>query len=133
MAMDVNKYKNKLRGNSPRFNLVPFIDVVFTILIFLMVTSSFQAAADQTQSTSGKPQVTQSSGTSQYYLIPVAGLHKVTVNGQDMSSYIRNGSIAVHTRVIDEGELIIRPKNGEIIITTPSGFPVDKAVTTPNQ
>jgi biopolymer transport protein ExbD len=98
-----------------------------------MVTSSFGAAADQTQSTSGKPQVTQSSGTSEYYLVPVAGLKKVTVNGQDMSSYIRNGAIAVHTKVIDEGEIIIRSKAGEIIITTPQGFPVNKAVTVPSQ
>lgn len=128
MAMDVNKYRNKLRDSNPRFNMVPFIDVVFTILIFLMVTSSFQAA-DQTLSVSGKPQVDQqSSGPSEYYLIPVAGLKKVTVNGIDMSAYIRNSAIAVHTTVIDEGEMVIRPKNGEIIITTPPGFPVDRAV-----
>lgn len=128
MTMDVDKYRNKLRENNPRFNMVPFIDVVFTILIFLLVTSSF-SAADQTQSVSGKPQVSeQTSGPSEYYLIPVAGLKKVTVNGQDMSGYIRNGAIAVHTTVIDEGEIIIRPKNGEIIITTPPDFPVDKAV-----
>ncbi len=128
MTMDVDKYRNKLRDNSPRFNMVPFIDVVFTILIFLLVTSSF-SAADQTQTASGKPQVSeQTSGPSEYYLIPVAGLKKVTVNGQDMSGYIRNGAIAVHTNVIDAGEIIIRPKNGEIIITTPPDFPVDKAV-----
>ena len=132
MVLDVNRYRNKVRKNTPRFNMVPFIDVVFTILIFLMVTSSFGAAADQTHSTSGKPQV-QSSGTSEYYLVPVAGLKKVTVNGEDMSSYIRNGAIAVHTKVIDEGEMIIKAKNGEIIITTPSGFPANKAVTTPSQ
>jgi biopolymer transport protein ExbD len=132
MVLDVSRYRDKVKKNSPRFNMVPFIDVVFTILIFLMVTSSFGAAANQTQSDSGKPQV-QSSGSSEYYLVPVAGLKKVIVNGQDMSSYIRNGAIAVHTKVIDEGEMIIRSKNGEIIITTPSGFPIDKAVTIPNQ
>jgi biopolymer transport protein ExbD len=131
MALDVNKYRNKVRENNPRFNMVPFIDVVFTILIFLMVTSSFNAT-DQTQSDSGKPQVMESSGSSEYYLIPVAGLKKVTVNGQDMSSYIRNSAIAVHTTVIDEGEMIIRPKNGEIIITTPQDFPINKAVTIPS-
>ncbi len=128
MTMDVDKYRNKLRENNPRFNMVPFIDVVFTILIFLLVTSSF-SAADQTQSASGKPQISeQASGPSEYYLVPVAGLKKVTVNGQDMSGYIRNGAIAVHTTVIDEGEIIIRAKSGEIIITTPPNFPVDKAV-----
>jgi biopolymer transport protein ExbD len=131
MVLDVNKYRNKLRDNSPRFNMVPFIDVVFTILIFLMVTSSF-TAADSPQSDSGKPEITQSSGTSEYYLIPVAGLKKVTVNGQDMSRYISNGAIAVHTDVIDGGEMIIRPKNGEIIITTPTGFSLEKAVKTPS-
>lgn len=128
MTLDVGKYRNKLRDNNPRFNMVPFIDIIFTILIFLIVTSSF-SAADQTQSVSGKPEVSQqSSGPSEYYLIPVAGLQKVTVNGIDMSSYIRNGAVAVHTKVIDEGEIIIRPKNGEIIITTPPEFPQDKAV-----
>ena len=133
MVLDVNRYRNKVRKNTPKFNMVPFIDVVFTILIFLMVTSSFGAAADQTQSASGKPQVTQTSGTSEYYLVPVAGLKKVIVNGQDMSSYIRNGAIAVHTKVIDEGEIVIRAKAGEIIITTPQGFPANKAVTVPSQ
>jgi len=132
MAIDVDKYRNKLRQNNPRFNMVPFIDVIFTLLIFLMVTSTFGAAADQNQSVSGKPQVTQSSGASQYYLIPVAGLKTVTVNGQDMSSYIRNGAIAVHTDVIDQGEITIKPKDGTIIITTPPGFPVNKAVAAPS-
>ena len=130
MAIDVNKYRNKLRNNNPRFNMVPFIDVIFTLLIFLMVTSSF-GVAGQTQSASGKPQLTN--GTSEYYLIPVAGLKTVTVNGQDMSSYIRNGAIAVHTDVIDGGEITIKPKDGEIIIATPPGFPVDKAVEAPSQ
>ena len=128
MAIDVNKYRNKLRNNKPRFNMVPFIDVIFTLLIFLMVTSSF-GAADQTQSASGKPEVTnQTGGPSEYYLIPVTGLKKVTVNGIDMSGDIRNGAIAVHTKVIDEGQIIINAKNGEIIITTPPDFPVDQAV-----
>lgn len=61
MTMDVNKYRNKLRNNNPKFNMVPFIDIIFTILIFLVVTSNF-GAADQTQSASGKPQVTQQTG-----------------------------------------------------------------------
>ena len=130
MTLNVNKYRSKLRENNPRFNMVPFIDVVFTILIFLMVTSSF-SATDSSQSDYGKPQITESNGPTEYYLIPVAGLKKVTVNGQDMSSYIKDGAIAVHTDVIDGGEMIIRPKNGEIIITTPPRFSPDKAVKTP--
>ena len=55
------------RENNPRVNLVPLIDVIFTILIFLMVTSSFQAAAD-TSSSSGKPEINQTTGPSDYYL-----------------------------------------------------------------
>jgi biopolymer transport protein ExbD len=130
MAIDTHSYRRKLRGRQARVNLVPLIDVIFTILIFLMVTSSFQAVAD-TSSSSGKPQISQSSGSSEYYLIPVAGLKKVTVNGVDMSSYIRNSAIAVHTRVIDEGEISIKPKDGAIIITAPAGMSPDKAVSIP--
>jgi biopolymer transport protein ExbD len=129
MAMDVEKYRKKLKGNTPRFNMVPFIDILFTILIFVIVTSSFQAADT---SASGKPQQTESMGPSEYYLIPVAGLEKVTVNGVDMSSLIKNSAIAVHTQVIDEGEIVIQPKNKMIIITTPPGMSVDEAVKSPN-
>lgn len=130
MAIDTQSYRRKLRSRQARVNLVPLIDVIFTILIFLMVTSSFHVASDTT-STSGKPQVSQSSGSSEYYLIPVAGLKTVTVNGVDMSSKIRNSAIAVHTRVIDEGEIIIKPKDGSIIITAPAGMSPDKAVSIP--
>ncbi|MEG3224441.1 MAG: biopolymer transporter ExbD [Methanobacteriales archaeon Met13] len=128
MAIDTRAYRNKMRSKQARVNLVPLLDVIFTILIFLMVTSSFQAVSD---TSSGKPEVTQTSGTSEYYLIPMAGLHTVTVNGVDTSSYIRNSIIAVHTQVIDEGEIIIRPKDGIIIITTPPGMPPEKAVSIP--
>lgn len=130
MPIDTKRYRNKLRSNQARVNLVPLIDVIFTILIFLMVTTSFQAVAQT--SASGKPEMTQSSGPSEYYLIPVAGLKTVTVNGQDMSSYIRNSAIAVHTTVIDEGEIIIRSKEGAIIITTPAGMSPEKAVSIPS-
>ncbi|MBI5459274.1 ExbD/TolR family protein [Methanobacterium sp.] len=128
MAIDTNSYRRKLRSRQARVNLVPLIDVIFTILIFLMVTSSFQVATD---SSAGKPQVSQSSGSSEYYLFPVTGLKTVTVNGEDMSSYIRNSAIAIHTRVIDEGEIVIKPKEGSIIITTPAGMSPDKAVSIP--
>ncbi|MDO5836536.1 MAG: biopolymer transporter ExbD [Methanobacterium sp.] len=128
MAIDTNSYRMKLRSRQARVNLVPLIDVIFTILIFLMVTSSFQVAAD---SSAGKPDVTQSNGNSEYYLIPVAGLKTVTVNGVDMSSDIRNSAIAVHTRVIDEGEIIIKPKDGTITITAPPGMSPEKAVSIP--
>jgi biopolymer transport protein ExbD len=112
-------------------NLVPLIDVIFTILIFLMVTSSFQAASQS--SSGGKPEISSTGGPSDYYLIPVAGLKTVTVNGKDMSSHIRNGAIAVHTQVIDEGEIIIKAKEGTIIITTPTGMSPEDAVSIPQQ
>jgi biopolymer transport protein ExbD len=129
MVIDTHSYRRKLRGKKARVNLIPLIDVIFTILIFLMVTSSFQAVSDS--NTGGKPQISQSSGNSEYYLIPVAGLKIVTVNGVDMSRDIRNSAIAVHTQVIDEGEIIIRPKESSIIITSPTDIPPDKAVRIP--
>jgi biopolymer transport protein ExbD len=129
MAIDTKRYRNKLRDNNTRVNLVPLIDVIFTILIFLMVTSSFQAVSQS--SSSGKPEISSTGGPSEYYLIPVAGLKTVIVNGQDMSSYIRNGAIAVHNRVIDEGEIIIRSKEGTILITTPTGMSPEDAVRIP--
>jgi biopolymer transport protein ExbD len=130
MVLDTKAYRNKLRSRSPRVNLVPLIDVVFTLLIFVIVTSSFQAVSDPTAG--GKPAPSESQGPSDYYLIPVSGLTKVTVNGVDMSSYIRNSAIAVHTDVIDQGEIIIKPKDGIIIITTPPGIAPDKAVAIPS-
>jgi biopolymer transport protein ExbD len=132
MALDTSKYRNKLRDNNPRVNLVPLIDVIFTILIFLMVTSSFQTAAD-TSASSGKPDINQTVGPSDYYLIPVAGLKSVTVDGVDMSKDIKNGAIAVHTKVIDEGVIIIKAKEGSIVITAPPGMSPDQAVNIPQQ
>ena len=130
MAIETDRYRRKLRSKEARVNLVPLIDVIFTIIIFLMVTSSFHATSDASAA-GGKPQVSQSGGPSEYYLIPVAGLKTVTVNGVDMSRDIRNSAIAVHTRVIDEGEIIIKPKDGAIIITAPAGMSPDKAVSIP--
>ena len=127
MAIDTRAYKNKLRSKQARISLVPLIDVIFTILIFLMVTSSFQAVSD---SAGGKPDVSDTSGTSEYYLIPMSGLNTVTVNGVDMSSYIRNSAIAVHTNVIDQGEITIKPKEGLITIVTPPGMSPEEAVST---
>jgi biopolymer transport protein ExbD len=132
MALDTSRYRNKLRDNNPRVNLVPLIDVIFTILIFLMVTSSFQAVSD-TNASSGKPEIDQTAGPSDYYLIPVAGLKSVTVNGIDMSKDIKNGAIAVHTKVIDEGEIIIKAKEGSIVITAPQGMSPEQAVNIPQQ
>jgi biopolymer transport protein ExbD len=131
MALDTSRYRNKLRQNNPRVNLVPLIDVIFTILIFLMVAASFQAA--DTSANSGKPVMNQTTGPSDYYLIPVAGLKTVTVNGVDMSKDIRNGAIAVQTSVIDEGEIIIKANDGSITITAPSGMSPDVAVNPPQQ
>lgn len=131
MAIDVKGYKKKVLDQKPTFNLVPFIDILFTLMIFLVVTSSFNTAVDMQaadDSGSGKPQ-SDISGGEEYYIVPVANLHKVTVNGQDMSSEIRNGAIGVHAEVIDNGQVSIKP--GEIVIQTPSGFDVSKAVHVP--
>ena len=128
MPLDTSRYRNKLKQNNPQVNLVPLIDVIFTILIFLMVAASFQGAADVS---SGKPQINQTTGPSDYYLIPVAGLKTVTVNGVDMSKDIRNGAIAVHTSVIDQGDINIKANQGAIIITTPAGISPEEAVNAP--
>ncbi|MCQ2971995.1 MAG: biopolymer transporter ExbD [archaeon] len=135
MAIDVQSHKKKVLNQKLNFNFVPFIDILFTVMIFLVVTSNFAAtdmqtntADDATHDSSGKP-VSDVSGSEEYFVVPVAGLHKVTVNGQDMSSLIRGSSIGVHATVMDQGEVIIKP--GEIVIVTPSGFDVKKAVADP--
>jgi biopolymer transport protein ExbD len=135
MAIDVKKHKKKVLDQKPSINLVPFIDILFTIMIFLVVTSNFSATdvqtddADIAEDASGKPNVTDVSGDQEYYVMPVANLHKVTVNGQDRSDAIAGSAVGVQARVIDEGEVIIKP--GEIVITTPPGVPPEKAVQRP--
>ena len=134
MALDIKRHRNKLKESKPEFNLVPFIDVLFTLLIFLVASSSFNTAGidDATDGGTGKPNLTDTSGDSEYYLLPVSGLEKVIVNGQDMSSLIRNHAIAVQTRVIDEGEINIKPREGVITITTPPDMTPEQAVQSPN-
>ncbi|WP_458406071.1 ExbD/TolR family protein [Methanobrevibacter sp.] len=135
MAIDVKKHKKKFLDQKPSINLVPFIDILFTIMIFLVVTSNFSATdvqadtAEDLDEGSGKPNVTDVSGDQEYYVMPVANLHKVTVNGQDRSDAIAGSAVGVQARVIDQGEVSIRP--GEIIITTPPGISVDQAVQRP--
>ena len=136
MAIDVRKHKKKVIDQKPSINLVPFIDILFTIMIFLVVTSNFSAtdvqtdASDTTSDATGKPNVTDVSGDQEYYIVPVANLHKVTVNGIDMSNLISGSAIGVQAKVMDEGQIIIKP--GEIIITTPAGISPEKAVQRPN-
>ena len=135
MAIDVRKHKKKFLDQKPSINLVPFIDILFTIMIFLVVTSNFSATdvqadtADDLDQGTGKPNVTDVSGDQEYYIVPVANLHKVTVDGQDRSDAIAGGAVGVQARVIDEGQVIIKP--GEIVIETPPGISVDKAVQRP--
>ena len=135
MAIDVRKHKKKFLDQKPSINLVPFIDILFTIMIFLVVTSNFSATdvqadtADDVDQGSGKPNVTDVSGDQEYYVVPVANLHKVTVNGQDRSDAIAGSAVGVQARVIDEGQVIIKP--GEIVIQTPPGISVDQAVQRP--
>ncbi|MBR3139848.1 MAG: biopolymer transporter ExbD [Methanobrevibacter sp.] len=135
MAIDIGKHKKKVSDSKPNINLVPFIDILFTIMIFLVVTSNFSATDVQTDDSdvvddaSGKPNVTDVSGDAEYYVMPVANLHKVTVNGQDRSDAIAGSAVGVQARVIDEGQVTIKP--GEIVITTPPGISVDMAVKRP--
>ncbi|MBR5954354.1 MAG: biopolymer transporter ExbD [Methanobrevibacter sp.] len=135
MAIDIKSYKKKfLDDQKPNINLVPFIDILFTIMIFLVVTSNFSAVdapIDATDSgATGKPNVTDVSGDAEYYIVPVANLHKVTVNGVDRSDAISGGAVGVQAKVMDEGQMSIKP--GEIIITTPGGISPEKAVQRPN-
>ncbi|WP_405293300.1 ExbD/TolR family protein [Methanobrevibacter sp.] len=135
MAIDVKKHKKKFLDQKPSINLVPFIDILFTIMIFLVVTSNFSATdvqadtTDDIQDTGGKPNVTDVSGEEEYYVMPVANLHKVTVNGQDRSDAIAGSAVGVQANVIDQGQVTIKP--GEIVITTPPGVSVDMAVQRP--
>lgn len=136
MAIDVRKHKKKFLDQKPNINLVPFIDILFTIMIFLVVTSNFSAtdvqaddAAKDIDQGSGKPNVTDVSGDQEYYVVPVANLHKVTVDGQDRSDAIAGSAVGVQARVIDEGQVTIKP--GEIVIKCPPGISADKAVQRP--
>ena len=134
MAIDVKAHKKKILDQKPSINLVPFIDILFTIMIFLVVTSNFSAtdapdATDANDAATGKPNVTDVSGDAEYYVMPVANLHKVTVNGQDRSDAIAGSAVGVQANVIDEGQVTIKP--GEIIITTPPGVSPEKAVQRP--
>lgn len=131
MTIDIKSHKKRLDAEKPEFNLVPFIDILFTLLIFIVVTSSFSATGVDSAtdaSGTGKPNITDTSGNAEYYIVPVDGLQTVTVNGQDMSSLIKDESIGIHARVMDQGEIQIKPQAHSIIITTPSGFDVNKAV-----
>ena len=134
MTLDIKRHRDKLKESKPEFNLVPFIDVLFTLLIFIVASSSFNTAGigDATDGGAGKPNITDTTGDSEYYLLPVSGLEKVIVNGQDMSSLIRNHAIAVQTRVIDEGEINIKPRERVITITTPQGMTPEQAVQSPH-
>ena len=135
MEIDVKKHKKKFLDQKPNINLVPFIDILFTIMIFLVVTSNFffivvqTDVADDIKDSGGKPNVTDISGDQEYYVVPVANLHKVTVNGQDRSDAIAGSAVGIQAKVIDDGQIIIKP--GEIVINAPPGVPIDKAVQRP--
>ena len=83
MAIDTKQFKDKIKQQNPNINLVPLLDVIFTIMIFLLVVLSQTPTSDLTHYSqdqiSAKP--TSSTGTSEYYLLPLNGLKKVTVNG----------------------------------------------------
>ncbi|MBQ6220414.1 MAG: biopolymer transporter ExbD [Methanosphaera sp.] len=133
MSIDTKRYKDKVAHQTPNINLVPLLDVIFTIMIFLLVVLSQhpldQAPENYTQEQiSSKP--TTGMGDSEYYLLPLNGLKKVTVNGIDHSNDIRKGAIAVHTRVMDEGQIMMDSSTGTITIQSPEDL-VDVAVKAP--
>ena len=133
MSLDIKSRKEKLKEDKVNINLVPFIDILFTILIFIVLTSSFAgttADVDSTQAAdaTGKPNVTDTSGNSEYYIIPVNGLQHVIVNGKDMSSLIQDDAIAIHSKVIDEGQITVNNQEKSIEITTPMGMSPEQAV-----
>lgn len=132
MTIDTKRFKDKINQRTPNINLVPLLDVIFTIMIFLLVMISQQPSMDQNytpEQISAKP--TSQTGTSEYYLMPLNGLHKVTVNGVDKSEYIRSGAIAVHTRVMDEGQIVMDSNTGSITIKSPAELE-DIAVRAPS-
>ncbi|WP_455645818.1 biopolymer transporter ExbD [Methanosphaera sp.] len=132
MTIDTKRFKDRIEQQTPNINLVPLLDVIFTVMIFLLVLLSQQPLNDIDNYTqdqiSAKP--TSQSGNSDYYLLPLNGLKKVTVNGIDYSDNIRNGAIAVHTRVMDEGQIIMDSSTGTISIQSPEDLE-DIAVKAP--
>ena len=77
MAIDVKKHKKKFLDQKPTINLVPFIDILFTIMIFLVITSNFSATtdvqtddADPVEDSSGKPNVTDVTDEGQVSIRP---------------------------------------------------------------
>ncbi|WP_295722871.1 biopolymer transporter ExbD [uncultured Methanobrevibacter sp.] len=136
MSLDIKSRKEKLKEDDVSINLVPFIDILFTILIFIVVTSSFAGSTADAHSTqaadaTGKPNVTDTSGNSEYYIIPVNNLQHVVVNGHDMSNLIQDNAIAIQSKVMDEGQIIVNNKEKAIEITTPPGMPPEQAVKNP--
>lgn len=136
MSLDIKSRKEKLKEDDVNINLVPFIDILFTILIFIVVTSSFAGStadvdSTQTADATGKPNVTDTSGDSEYYIIPVDDLQHVVVNGHDMSNLIQDNAIAIHSKVMDEGQITVNNKEKAIEITTPPGMPPEQAVKNP--
>jgi biopolymer transport protein ExbD len=86
-------------------------------------------STDVTDGGTGKHNVTDVSGDADYYIVPVANLQKVTVNGVDRSDAISGSAVGVLAKVMDEGQISIKP--GEIVITTPGGVSPQDAVQRP--
>ncbi len=133
MSIDTEIFKDRLEQDSPNINIIPLLDAIFIIMIFLLVMLSQNPVNTPDQYSdyqiSAKP--TAQSGESEYYLLPLNGLQKVTVNGVDYSQDIRSGSIAVHTRVMDEGQIYMDSSTGTITIQAPEDL-ADVAVKPPS-
>ena len=48
MAIDTKQFKDKIKQQNPNINLVPLLDVIFTIMIFLLVVLSQTPTSDLT-------------------------------------------------------------------------------------
>ena len=123
MAIDIKRHKEKMNRDEPEIKLVPFIDILFT--------GAAAVTGDDTGTGTGKPNMTDTTGDAEYYLLPVAGLQKVVVNGVDMSSEIRGNAIGVHARVLDQGDVQIKTSEHAIYIQAPSGMSPQEAVHSP--
>ena len=118
MTIDVKSYKEKVLNRKPAINLVPLIDILFTIMIFFGLRTSLLG---------GIIVIT-------LLIIPifVRSMDEVArqLPKELLDATYSLGATRLEANVIDEGQIQIKP--GEIIITTPAGVSPEEAVRSPN-
>ena len=107
-APDTGEQVQAQNPRNPASNMVPFIDIL-TILIFLVVTATFGGGGQDPQENHEIDR--RNTGPSGVLPHTLCRFSKVTVNGVDMPGHIKT-VVAVHEGAIDEGEIIIAPKEG---------------------